>query len=102
MTAMLPLFAMCDRLDVGSHTTLNHPETGLSHVFIYDAHPGGVGISEQGYNEILSLWRATLSSISDCLCEFGCPSCIYSHQPSSKNEVLDKRAAIWILEALLR
>jgi DEAD/DEAH box helicase domain-containing protein len=99
--SMLPLFAMCDRFDLGGHTTLSHPETGLSQIFIYDAHPGGIGISEQGFQMIKSLWEATLSMIRDCPCEEGCPSCIYSPKAGDKNESLDKEAAIWILEALL-
>jgi DEAD/DEAH box helicase domain-containing protein len=98
---VLPLFAMCDRLDIGGHTTLSHPETGLSQVFIYDAHPGGVGISEQGFLMIQELWQTTLVAIRECPCEEGCPSCIYSPKAGDKNKSLDKRAAIWILEALL-
>lgn len=102
MSEMLPLFAMCDRFDIGGHTSLSHPETGLSHIFIYDTHPGGVGISEQGFLLITDLWRATLSAIQDCLCAYGCPSCIYSPRGGDKNEKLDKRAAVWIFEALLK
>ncbi len=102
MSEMLPLFAMCDRFDIGGHTTLSHPETGLSHIFIYDTHPGGVGISEQGFLLITDLWRATLSAIQDCLCAYGCPSCVYSPRGGDKNEKLDKQAAVWILEALLK
>ena len=98
---VLPLFAMCDRLDIGGHTTLSHPETGLSQVFIYDAYPGGTGISEQGFLMIRELWQATLASIQECPCADGCPSCIYSAKTGDKNKALDKRAAIWILEALL-
>ena len=101
VTAMLPLFAMCDRLDIGGHSTTSHPDTGLAQIFIYDAHPGGVGISEQGFSIIGELWHATLTSIKDCPCEVGCPSCIYSPTAGDKNNALDKYAAIWILEALL-
>jgi DEAD/DEAH box helicase domain-containing protein len=99
---VLPLFAMCDRWDIGGHTILAHPETGLSQTFIYDAHPGGVGISEQGFLMIPDLWRMTLAAIKECPCETGCPSCIYSPRAGGKNKALDKRAAIWILEALLK
>ena len=99
---LLPLYAMCDRLDIGGHTTLSHPETGRSQIFIYDAHPGGVGISEQGFQMISALWQATLTSIKECPCEFGCPGCIYSPNSGDRNKSLDKKAAIWILEAILR
>ena len=98
---VLPLFAMCDRLDIGGHTTVSHPDTGLAQIFIYDAHPGGVGITEQGFQMVQALWRATQTVIHECPCEFGCPSCIYSPKAGNRNKALDKRAALWILEALL-
>jgi len=101
LIAILPLFAMCDQLDIGGHTTTAHAETGLAQIFIYDAYPGGVGISEQGFLMIKALWRTTLTSIRECPCEEGCPSCIYSPKAGDKNKALDKQAAIWILEALL-
>jgi len=99
---MLPLFAMCDLWDIGGHATLSHPDTGLSQIFIFDAHPGGVGISEQGFALVRDLWRAALALVKECPCEAGCPSCILSARAGAGNESLDKRAAIWILEALLR
>ena len=40
---ILPLFAMCDRNDIGGITTPLHPDTGRPQVFIHDGHPGGVG-----------------------------------------------------------
>ncbi|MFQ5576503.1 MAG: DEAD/DEAH box helicase [Anaerolineae bacterium] len=100
--AILPLFAMCDRWDIGGHTTLSHPDTGAAQIFIYDAHPGGVGISEQGFAMLFELWRAALAAVKECPCQSGCPSCIYSPRAGGKNESLDKRAAVWLLESLLR
>ena len=99
---ILPLFAMCDRWDIGGLSTPRHPDTGLPQIFIYDGYPGGVGISEQGFGLLTELWEATLAAIKDCPCEDGCPSCIYSPKCGNHNEPLDKRAAIWILESLLR
>jgi DEAD/DEAH box helicase domain-containing protein len=98
---MLPLFAMCDRWDIGGLSTPMHPDTGLPQIFIYDGYPGGVGISEQGFNLLDDLWEATLATIKECPCLDGCPSCIYSPKCGNNNEPLDKQAAIWLLEALL-
>ncbi len=98
---MLPLFAMCDRLDIGGLSTPLHPDTGRAQVFIYDAFPGGVGIAEKGFELLLELWRATLTAIEECPCQEGCPSCIQSPKCGNNNEPLDKRAAILILQALL-
>jgi DEAD/DEAH box helicase domain-containing protein len=98
---LLPLFAMCDRWDIGGLSTANHPDTGQPQVFIYDGHPGGVGIAEQGFTLLGELWHATLETIKNCSCDDGCPSCIQSPKCGNNNHPLDKRAAIWILESLL-
>ena len=51
LISLLPLWAMCDRWDIGGLSTNVHPETGRPTVFIYDGHPGGVGITERGFDE---------------------------------------------------
>ena len=98
---ILPLFAMCDRNDIGGITTPLHPDTGQPQVFIHDGHPGGVGVSEHGYEVIEDLWRATLEVISQCPCESGCPSCIHSPKCGSNNQPLDKHIARLILASIL-
>ena len=99
--AMLPLYAMCDRNDIGGVSTPFHPDSGKPQVFIYDSYPGGIGIAEKGYSLIQQLWEATLATIADCPCHEGCPSCIYSPKCGNNNEPLDKKAARLILEELL-
>ena len=47
--AVLPLLAMCDRWDIGGLSTNLHPQTGGPTIFIYDGHPGGIGITRRGY-----------------------------------------------------
>jgi len=98
---ILPLFAMCDRWDIGGVSTPRHPDTNQAQVFIYDAFPGGVGIAEEGFRRLRELWRATLELIQGCPCEDGCPSCIQSPKCGSNNQPLDKAAAIMILQSLL-
>jgi len=99
--ALLPLFSLSDRNDIGGISTPYHPDTGKAQVFIYDAYPGGIGIAEKGYDVIVELWAATLKAIEDCPCEDGCPSCIQSPKCGNNNEPLDKRAAILLLRSLL-
>jgi DEAD/DEAH box helicase domain-containing protein len=98
---ILPLFAMCDRLDIGGLSTPHHPDTDQAQIFIYDAFPGGVGIAEKGFELLTELWKTTLETISECPCEYGCPSCIQSPKCGSNNEPLDKEAAVLILRGLL-
>jgi len=98
---ILPLFALCDRNDIGGVSTPLHPDTGRAQIFIYDAHPGGVGIAEKGFELIEKLWEATLKTIAECPCEEGCPSCIQSPKCGNNNKPLDKKAAQMLLEGLL-
>ena len=74
---VLPLFALCDRNDIGGVSTPLHPDTGKPQVFIYDGHPGGVGIAEKGYELMEELWAMTLRAVEECPCSDGCPGCIH-------------------------
>jgi len=99
--AILPLFALCDRNDIGGVSTVVHPDTGRAQVFIYDAHPGGVGIAEKGFELIEELWQATLKAVSECPCQEGCPGCIQSPKCGNNNKPLDKKAAEMLLKGLV-
>ena len=99
---ILPLFAMCDRWDIGGLSTPRHPDTDVPQIFIYDGFPGGVGIAEQGFRELPALWQATYDVIANCPCDGGCPSCIQSPKCGNNNEPLDKAAARLILQMLLQ
>jgi DEAD/DEAH box helicase domain-containing protein len=99
--AMLPLFALCDRNDIGGVSTPIHADTGKAQIFIYDAYPGGIGIAEKGFEMIEKLWAATLETIEGCHCQDGCPSCIQSPKCGNNNEPLDKKAALILLRGLL-
>ncbi len=98
---ILPLFALCDRNDIGGVSTPLHPDTGKPQVFIYDAYPGGIGIAEKGFSIVEELWQTTLEAIRECPCEEGCPSCVQSPKCGNNNKPLDKKAAQILLEGLL-
>ena len=98
---ILPLFALCDRNDIGGVSTSFHPDTAKAQIFIYDAHPGGIGISEKGFELISELWQATLKVVQECPCADGCPSCVQSPKCGNNNQSLDKEAAIILLEELV-
>jgi DEAD/DEAH box helicase domain-containing protein len=99
---MMPLFFMCDRWDIGGVSTPNHPDTGQATIFIYDGHPGGVGIAEGTYPRLAELLTATAEMIASCPCPDGCPSCVQSPKCGSNNQPLDKRGALFLLERLLQ
>ncbi|MDP3880227.1 MAG: DEAD/DEAH box helicase [Dehalococcoidales bacterium] len=100
--ALLPLFALCDRNDIGGVSTPLHPDTGRAQIFIHDAYPGGIGIAEKGFELVEQLWGAALTAVIECPCEEGCPSCIQSPKCGNNNKPLDKRAARILLEELSR
>ncbi|MEU6173896.1 DEAD/DEAH box helicase [Streptantibioticus parmotrematis] len=98
---MLPLFATCDRWDIGGVSFPLHPDTGLPSVFVYDGHPGGAGFAERGFRTAHAWLLATREAIAACECEFGCPSCIQSPKCGNGNDPLDKAAAVRLLDCLL-
>ena len=91
--AVLPLLAMCDRWDIGGLSTNYHAQTGKPTVFIYDGHPGGIGITRQGYERFEGLVRDAIRLIAECPCEKGCPSCVQSPKCGNLNEPLAKNGA---------
>jgi DEAD/DEAH box helicase domain-containing protein len=98
---MLPLLAMCDRLDLGGVSTARHADTEGALICVYDAYPGGVGLAERGFEVLEEWWRMTLEAIRTCSCTAGCPSCIHSPKCGNNNEPLDKEAAVLLLNGLL-
>ena len=94
LIALLPLWAMCDRWDIGGLSTNVHFQTGRPTIFVYDGHPGGVGITERGF-EAFEGWVAdTARLLEGCPCEHGCPSCVQSPKCGNLNDMLDKAGAL--------
>ena len=98
---LLPLFATCDRWDVGGVSSVCHPDTGLLTVFVYDGHPGGAGFAERGFATAPRWLAATREAISACGCPDGCPSCVQSPSCGSQNQPLDKAGAQLLLGVLV-
>jgi DEAD/DEAH box helicase domain-containing protein len=98
--AVLPLIAMCDRWDIGGLSTNLHPQTGGPTIFIYDGHPGGVGITRRGFDQFERLVNDANRLISECPCQSGCPSCVQSPKCGNLNEPLSKSGALELLARL--
>jgi DEAD/DEAH box helicase domain-containing protein len=98
---MLPLFAQCDRADIGGLSTDLHAGTGLATVFVYDGVPGGVGIAQIGYEQAEGWWEQTRALLLDCACMEGCPACIQSPKCGNGNQHLSKRGAAALASLLL-
>jgi DEAD/DEAH box helicase domain-containing protein len=100
--AVLPLIAMCDRWDIGGLSTNIHHQTGSPTIFIYDGHPGGVGITRRGYEEFERLVGDADRLIRECPCDDGCPSCVQSPKCGNLNEHLHKGGALELMGRMLR
>jgi DEAD/DEAH box helicase domain-containing protein len=101
MIAILPLWAMCDRWDIGGLSTNIHYQTGRPTVFVYDGHSGGVGITERGFDTFEGWVEDTAKMLDGCPCESGCPSCVQSPKCGNLNEPLDKAGALELLGRML-
>ncbi|MGH3470000.1 MAG: Zn-binding domain-containing protein, partial [Thermocrispum sp.] len=98
---LLPLFATCDRWDIGGVSTARHADTGEATVFVHDGHPGGAGFAERGHAALVPWLAATREAIVSCECPAGCPSCVQSPKCGNGNEPLDKAGAVAVLDTVL-
>jgi DEAD/DEAH box helicase domain-containing protein len=101
LIALLPLWAMCDRWDIGGLSTNVHYQTGRPTIFVYDGHSGGVGITERGFDRFADWVEDTAHLLQRCPCAAGCPSCVQSPKCGNLNEPLDKAGARLLLERML-
>jgi DEAD/DEAH box helicase domain-containing protein len=99
--SLFPVLALCDRGDIGGISCHRHPQVDHGAVFIYDGHPGGVGIAARGFRDLPDLLGRVLELLAACDCESGCPSCIQSPKCGNGNRPLDKSGAARVLRLLL-
>ncbi len=94
---LLPLFAGCDRWDIGGLSTALHPDTGEPTVLVYDGYPGGAGFADRGYLVLREWLAAVHDAVEGCPCEAGCPSCVQSPKCGNGNNPLHKSGAVVVL-----
>jgi DEAD/DEAH box helicase domain-containing protein len=106
---------MCDRQDLGAAigeglAGTEEPVGGVAEncgsekgeffqptLYLYDAYPGGIGLSEPLYSLHDLLISRTKDLISGCSCEKGCPSCV---GPAGVTGERAKEVALAVLEQL--
>ena len=98
---LLPAFAPCDRWDIGGLSTVLHPDTGCTTIFVHDGTPGGAGFAERGFEVAEQWWAAVLERLIECDCETGCPQCCVSPKCGNGNQMLDKSSAAELVRVLL-
>ena len=101
LIALLPLWAMCDRWDIGGLSTNVHYQTGAPTIFVYDGHAGGVGITARGFESCEGWAEDTARMLRHCPCTAGCPSCVQSPKCGNLNDMLDKGGALTLLDRML-
>jgi DEAD/DEAH box helicase domain-containing protein len=99
---VLPLFAICDRWDVGGVSTAYQPDLGGAAIIVYDGYEGGAGVADLGFEIADRHLATTLAVIEACACRDGCPSCVQSPKCGNGNDPLDKAAAVALLQAVCR
>ena len=100
LIALMPLFVLCDRWDIGGLSTPAFGENGEPTIFVYDGYEGGIGLAEKAFSLLPELFSGTHEMVRDCPCKKGCPSCIYSPKCGNDNVPLDKEATVVILAGL--
>jgi DEAD/DEAH box helicase domain-containing protein len=99
--ACMPLFALCDKGDIGGYSYAAHPEFKLPAIFIYDGYEGGIGLTKRVLDVPVEWIKSAIEIIENCDCEEGCPSCVQDSQCGSANQPLNKNGAIYFLESIL-
>lgn len=101
MISLLPLFATCDRWDIGGLSTAVHAQTGMPTIIVHDAMAGGSGCADRGFTAGIDWLKATLDTLVACDCSHGCPRCVQSPKCGNNNEPLDKHGATKLLRRLV-
>jgi DEAD/DEAH box helicase domain-containing protein len=75
MQAVAAVLLMVDPRDLGLVSQVKSPHNGSPTVYLYEAVPGGVGLSERLFERHHELVAGAADLIAGCGCESGCPAC---------------------------
>ena len=102
LISLFPLIVLCDRNDIGGISCPIHEQTGMATIFVYDGHPGGIGLASEAYLQFDRLMSRTAEAVRSCPCENGCPSCVHSPKCGSGNRPIDKLACIRLIDLIFQ
>jgi DEAD/DEAH box helicase domain-containing protein len=91
------LLLMCDPRDLGVLAQVQAPFTGRPTLYLYDATPGGVGLTERLFGLTAELVRLSREAVEGCRCADGCPACV---GPAIEVGPRGKQTVIELLTAL--
>lgn len=101
LSATAPLLAGCDPRDLGAAWFAWSPESMGPRIVIYDAVPGGIGLSQRLFDDCVAWLNRAAEMVASCRCEEGCPRCLLSPRCESNNQPLNKALLLRRLPGLL-
>jgi DEAD/DEAH box helicase domain-containing protein len=97
---LAPLYLMCDLRDMGLFVEPRWKPAGYQPVvMLYDAFPGGIGLSAALYEKYNDILHNAQSVIQQCSCTFGCPACV---GPVNQEFLNPKEATLALLQEILK
>ncbi len=96
--AVAAVLLMCDPRDLGLVTQVRSPHSEAPTIYLYEAVPGGIGLSERLFTRHDELIVGARALIEACGCEAGCPACT---GPRLDPTVNGKSLALRLLAALI-
>jgi DEAD/DEAH box helicase domain-containing protein len=97
LQAVASVLLMVDPRDLGLVTQVRSPHHEAPTIYLYEAVPGGVGLSPRLFERHHELIEAAAALIASCGCEAGCPACT---GPRLEAEVDARRLALRLLGEL--
>jgi DEAD/DEAH box helicase domain-containing protein len=72
------------------------------HIVVYDSTPGGSGLAKLLYRNLNRAHRVSYRILSECVCDDGCPRCVYDPFCGNGNRLLSRRMALKLLGSVLK
>lgn len=100
--AVAPILAGCDRNDLGSTWFQVDASTLQPSIYVFDAVPGGIGLSEKLFGALHQWVSMAQALLEGCPCPEGCPKCLFLASCELNNELLEKEGALQLLRAIVQ